>query len=315
MNRSRRGFTLVELLVVIGIIALLISILLPSLARARQSAVTLQCLSNIRSIGQTLMMYSNDNKGYYPYGWAFVQNNGDGDQRYWANTLAGYMQGGNMSPWDDKVNSRMAIFRCPDVTTPFSFTWTPATHYGSHPIIFPTALWASPAIPVFEQDWKDSANVTHTGMKIGPYKSSWMAKNGSDKVLIWDAVINTDPADVWGGSAFPGTCNVDSDRLWWGSGLLDAPGIWPSWHNINEQVGLNYVFQDKPGNAANGGSGESFRVRHNNNTACNFLFGDGHAETRTFSRSGLSRDTGRSDMTHANFAAPVGYTVIRPSGW
>ena len=64
--RRRSGFTLVELLVVIGIISLLISILLPSLAKARAAAVKLVCQSNLRSIGQAMEMYANENKDWYP---------------------------------------------------------------------------------------------------------------------------------------------------------------------------------------------------------------------------------------------------------
>ena len=64
--QRRAAFTLVELLVVIGIIALLIAILLPTLGRAREQAKRVQCQSNLRSIGQGLTIYLNQSKGLLP---------------------------------------------------------------------------------------------------------------------------------------------------------------------------------------------------------------------------------------------------------
>jgi prepilin-type N-terminal cleavage/methylation domain-containing protein/prepilin-type processing-associated H-X9-DG protein len=63
------GFTLVELLVVVGIIAVLIGILLPSLAKARESARRTACLSNLRQIHQTFVIYANENKERVPLGY------------------------------------------------------------------------------------------------------------------------------------------------------------------------------------------------------------------------------------------------------
>src|SRR5688572_16487404 len=66
-RRRRRAFTLIELICVIGIIAILIALLLPSLITAREAARSLKCLSTLRQLGVAFHSYAAEQRGYLPY--------------------------------------------------------------------------------------------------------------------------------------------------------------------------------------------------------------------------------------------------------
>jgi prepilin-type N-terminal cleavage/methylation domain-containing protein len=139
-NTRKRAFTLIELLVVISIIALLVSILLPALGAARKTAIELQCLTQLRSLGQATHMYTADNSLYYPQSlnttWA--HNDGGGWTTYHA-TLNTYM--GMAENWN--TTARADQYHCPAI-------WDEATVaawgdpgygswalYGANPHIMP----------------------------------------------------------------------------------------------------------------------------------------------------------------------------------
>ena len=91
------AFTLIELLVVIAIIAILASLLLPALSRARESGRTAVCLSNLRQLGLASMTYSVDFNGHFP------------SFRNWLYTKAGDLTSGTLYPY---LNSK-PVYLCP----------------------------------------------------------------------------------------------------------------------------------------------------------------------------------------------------------
>ncbi|HEY7090446.1 MAG TPA: type II secretion system protein [Tepidisphaeraceae bacterium] len=263
MSRGKRiAFTLVELLVVIGIIAVLIAVLLPALGRARMQASSLQCLSNLRTMGQAVEMYVNIYKGVLPVG-AFdgILNGNTNDIRQPSGTdfpalLKDVMarSGSNYAAVTNKTAAN--VFLCPDAyqgsakTSGMLGAFENANHYTGHPRLIGNL-----------DQW--NSDIGAWGMP--PYKKAQI-KNPSDIILIFDGAQIASDNGVASAEGFA----LDNFGLFSGHMmLLGNPAT-----NLGGSVdgGTNK-------DAADWGSKDAGNVRwrHMKNTSANFLFVDGHA--------------------------------------
>jgi prepilin-type processing-associated H-X9-DG protein/prepilin-type N-terminal cleavage/methylation domain-containing protein len=295
-RRASGGFTLVELLVVIGIIAVLISVLLPALSRARQSGNQVKCMANMRSLGTALQMYASEQKGFLPYG--FIRKGApirpappppapstyDGEDGDWTTSIVyiiGKKQGIGYS--QDTVTSgdprTRAVFLCPEVFRESS-TKAFLTHYSSHPRI----------LPDFEQqDWLGGNPMR----SLKPYKLSKI-KRASELGLLFDGTVNNGDYGAW-------SVAYAIDR----KGKDRAPYLTDDYSlasNVDGSQPVDLMADTGVGGTAADTNTDStknpgnVRFRHMNNTQANVLMADGHVQSFTFNKSNKTSDLLRKNI-------------------
>lgn len=249
--RNARGFTLVELLVVIGIIALLISILLPSLARAREAAVNVSCLSNLRQMGIGFNMYSNDNQGKLPVGlWTGWTPAPENDQTRWYQLLNPYVGGtGNTElTCASGVGGNLSrIFQCPGAFVPQG-----RCHYTSNPIL----IARKNEMTLATRPW--------------PVTKLPSIKGAADIILVMEGV---QVQGHWNWSAEAVPHMMDGGIVYWAP--YNTGGLSATSRATVIKPGLNY---DEPNWAYPPGA--DIRWRHMGQKSMNVVFADGHAESR-----------------------------------
>ncbi len=269
-RRTRSAFTLVELLVVIGIISVLISILLPALNFARQEAIKVQCLSNLHQIGLAMSMYSANNHGdIVPQEYSAGLNN-------WACILVGtnFLPNLNNRNATDGINLKSALI-CPATNGQIG-----RIDYGAG---------ATPDVPTgtpFGAPFSGWLTGTSGPVAFGDPKGSavWRCQSSMTTIMTPAALAQN---WTWVDTAYGynGQATVQSPIVFPGVVIQEAVTTPPTASNPLAKVTMSKhpqsqvcVFDGIYGNLMNGGaSWARVNARHDRNKAVNVLYLDSHA--------------------------------------
>jgi len=257
--RKRNAFTLVELLVVIGIIALLISILMPSLSRARMSANLVACQSNMKQVATAIHMYANEYKGVLP-----EMSNGSraGSQGVYAETWINLskMLGKNIDDENNRAQTLSPVFLCTEASTDLAAAWAP--HLARTTVLHPRAF-----------PCKDGQSAPQLGYIPGRKISS--IKNSSEKIMAWEG----QQISWWNMSAEPTGIQLDGYQWNWGAMFRDPV---PDSDSGNTWANSQLNNPAECGQNVDGDWGKVafMRFRHMKNTSAPLAYFDGHVEAK-----------------------------------